>query len=122
TAHGQYVAMADGPPLLCPQAGPVEGLALVQGDTGPQPDVEQMPFARVILRIDVPPQPLPGAHQGRHGEVVGAVDAGAVMRRHQAPLGFVFDPAVTRRLALLPPLPADAIALVVHTLDIRVFV
>src|SRR5690606_22662054 len=122
TAHGQYIAMADGPPLLRPQAGPVERLALVQGDACPQPDVEQMPFARVVLGIDIPPQPLPGAHQGRHGEVLGAIDAGAIMRRRQAPLGFVFDPAVTRRLALLAPLPADAIALVVHSLDIRVFV
>src|SRR5690606_34947933 len=89
---------------------------------GTQTHVHEIALARIVFGIHVSPQPLPGADQSRHFEVVGAVDPGAIMSSHQGPLSLVLDPAIARRLAFLPALPAQAVACVAHTLDVRVLV
>src|SRR5690554_2614573 len=117
-AHGKHVARPDGEPLLPTQACAVERLALVERDTRAQPDIDEIALTRVVLGIDVAAQPLPRSYQRGYLEIFRAVDARAIVRSHQRPLGFELDTAVAGRLALLAALPADAIAPVVNAFDI----
>src|SRR5690606_39722554 len=66
------------------------------------------------------PQPLPGPYQGRDFKIVGATDAGTVVRGNQAPLGLVFHPAVAGRLAFLTALPAASMAPVLDAFNVGV--
>src|SRR5690606_33845587 len=48
SAHSQYIAPPYGPPLLQAQAAAIKGLALVQGNAGPQAEVHQVAFPGII--------------------------------------------------------------------------
>src|SRR5690606_25782068 len=67
--------------------------------------------------IYVAPQPLPGADQSWHVIVISTVDADTIVSCGQAPLGFVFDPAVFG-FAFALAFPADGIAGGVQTFNI----
>src|SRR5690606_28454404 len=121
-SHREHIAPPHGPPLLRAQAGAVEALAFVQGDAGPQPEVHQIAFARVVFFVDIAAQPLPGGDQGRHFETGRPADARLVVRRGQPPLGFIFHPAVARRLAFLAALPTQPHPAIVQPFDIGMLV
>src|SRR5690606_21294338 len=114
TAHREDIAAAQCPPVLSPNAGAIERLGLVGRDAGAHAEIDQVSLPRVVLGVDVAPQPLPGTDQRRDLEIFGAIDLGAVMSRHERPLRLVLDPAIARALALLASFPSQTIALIVH--------
>src|SRR5690606_12710603 len=70
-AQGQNVAAAHCPPLLAAQAGAIKRFTFIQSYTRTHPKIQQKPFARVVLGIDVTPQPLPSPHHSRNREIFG---------------------------------------------------
>src|SRR5690606_38969611 len=121
-AHGENIAAAQRPPMLPSEAGAIEGLAPVERDACAHAEINQVPLPRVVLGVDVAPQPLPGTDQRGNFKVLVAVDLGAIMGGHERPLRLVLDPTVPGALALLTSLPSQTIALIVHAFDVRMVV
>src|SRR5690606_30540435 len=117
-AHGKHVALAHRPPLLPPQAHPEEGVAAVEHHAYAAAHGDQVAFARVILVVDIAPQPF--GCQGAAGQIVfvASVDLDVVVRQQHTPAVFVLDAAVARALPHSQPGRAQRHAAYIQALDI----
>src|SRR5690606_32825959 len=117
-AHGKHVALAHRPPLLAPQAHPEEGVAAVEHHAYAAAHGDQVAFARVILVVDIAPQPF--GRQGAAWQIVfvAPVDLDVVVRQQHTPAVFILDAAVARALPYPQPGRAQRHAAHIQALDI----